>query len=133
MADIEADLSDLLPRAPFEELVMRSALGLPGQPPIEVGLVSARFGESTGRPWSNRDMAVRRAVGGIRYPVSRAELVAQSGQWLRAYPQVLAELESLPERVYEGEGEVLLALAQQGPEAGGHSTAAGSDPAGSEK
>lgn len=62
MPEPEVDLSDLLPKVPFEELMMRSALGLPGQPPIEVGLRRPRFGKpavgrgATGRwlcgaPW----------------------------------------------------------------------------------
>gem|GEM_PF-5391639 len=133
LTEPEADLSDLLPRTPFEELVMRSALGLPGQPPIEVGLRVPRFGESTGRPWSNRQMALRRALGGVLYPVTRAELIAQTERWLRVYPQVYAELESLPDAVYGGELEVLLALADDVAAHDGHSTGPGKDADGSEK
>lgn len=110
MPEPEVDLSDLLPKVPFEELMMRSALGLPGQPPIEVGLRRPRFGEAGGRPWSNRQMALRRALGGVLYPLSAAQLVTDTERWLRSYPSVWHELQSLPEGSYGSEVEVLTAL-----------------------
>jgi hypothetical protein len=124
VAEPEVDLSDLLPKVPFEELIMRAALGLPGQPPVEVGLRQPRFGEATGRPWSNRQMALRRALGGVLYPASRAELLAQAERWLRSHPAVWEELQRLPEQTYGGEMDALRALeAELGPAGpGGHST-----------
>ncbi len=110
MPEPEVDLSDLLPTVPFEELMMRSALGLPGQPPIEVGLRRPRFGEAGGRPWSNRQMALRRALGGVLYPLSAAQLVTDTERWLRSYPSVWHELQLLPEGPYGSEVEVLTAL-----------------------
>jgi hypothetical protein len=133
VADPEADLSDLLPKVPFEELIMRSALGLPGQPPVEVGLRQPRFGEVTGRPWSNRQMALRRALGGVLYPASRADLLAQTERWLRSYPSVFAELQRLPERVYGGEMDALRALESETEATVGEDHSTGSEnPLGSE-
>lgn len=128
MAD--PDLSDLLPKVPFEELIMRAALGLPGQPPVEVGLRQPRFGEATGRPWSNRQMALRRALGGVIYPADRDQLLAQTERWLRDHPAVRHDLERLPERVYGGEMDVLSTLEAELADGPGHSTGSG-NPAGS--
>ncbi|MHB1500276.1 MAG: DUF2795 domain-containing protein [Candidatus Dormibacteria bacterium] len=133
MAEPEADLSDLLPKVPFEELIRRSSLGLPGQPPVEVGLRQPRFGEASGRPWSNRQMALRRALGGVLYPATKEELREQTRRWLRTYPALWEELQRLPEQVYGGEMDALRALESE-PEPGpvdDHSTGGG-NPLGSE-
>ncbi len=130
VADDDVDLSDLLPKVPFEELIMRSALGLPGQPPVEVGLRQPRFGEATGRPWSNRQMALRRALGGVLYPATRDELLAQTERWLRSHPGVWQDLHRLPQGTYGGEMDALRALEAE-LESGGpdhHSTGSDNPP-----
>jgi len=110
MPDPEVDLSDLLPKVPLEELVMRAALGLPGRPPIEVGLDRDRYAEPTGRPMGNRQLALQRALGGVSYPVEPAELAQQARRWLQSFPDLVEQLCALPERVYGGELEVLREL-----------------------
>lgn len=72
-------------------------------------------------------MALRRALGGVLYPLSAAQLVTDTERWLRSYPSVWHELQSLPEGSYGSEVEVLTALARGlGPEAeGDHSTEPG--------
>lgn len=109
---------------------MRSALGLPGQPPVEVGLRQPRFGEATGRPWSNRQMALRRALGGVLYPATRDELLAQTERWLRSHPGVWQDLHRLPQGTYGGEMDALRALEAE-LESGGpdhHSTGSDNPP-----
>ncbi len=133
MAEPDVDLSDLLPKVPFEELIRRSALGLPGQPPVEVGLRQPRFGEATGRPWSNRQMALRRALGGVLYPASKGELLEQTRRWLRTYPALWEELGRLPEQVYGGEMDALRALeSEPAPEPVDDHSTGGGNPSGSE-
>ncbi|MHB8556073.1 MAG: DUF2795 domain-containing protein, partial [Candidatus Dormibacteria bacterium] len=105
--DSDVDLSDLLPRVPFEELMMRSALGLPGQPAIEVGLSAPRYGEPRGRPWSNRRLVLQRALGAVNYPAGRSELLDQVRGWLGVFPDLIETLATLPDSVYGGEIEVL--------------------------
>ncbi|MHB1524768.1 MAG: DUF2795 domain-containing protein [Candidatus Dormibacteria bacterium] len=109
-SDSDVDLSDLLPRVPFEELMMRSALGLPGQPAIEVGLSAPRYGEPRGRPWSNRRLVLQRALGAVNYPAGRSELLDQVRGWLGVFPDLIETLATLPDSVYGGEIEVLRAL-----------------------
>ncbi|HUY54829.1 MAG TPA: hypothetical protein VMV23_06695 [Candidatus Nanopelagicaceae bacterium] len=125
--DADVDLSDLLPKVPLEELMMRSALGLPGQPAIEVGLAESRYGEPRGRPWSNRRLALQRALGGVEYPASRLELIEQTRRWLTPFPDLIETLVRLPDAVYGGELEVLGELALQELTVTGHSARAGND------
>lgn len=125
--DADVDLSDLLPKVPLEELMMRSALGLPGQPAIEVGLSEPRYGEPRGRPWSNRRLVLQRALGGVEYPASRLELIEQARRWLAPFPDLIETLVRLPDSVYGGELEVLGELALQELPAGAHSARAGND------
>jgi hypothetical protein len=124
--DSDVDLSDLLPAVPLEELMMRSALGLPGQPAIEVGLSDPRYGEPRGRPWSNRRLVLQRALGGVAYPVGRAELLEQVRRWLGPFPELIENLGRLPDAVYGGEMDVLgeLELLEHAPS--DHSAGAGS-------
>jgi hypothetical protein len=110
MPDPDVDLSDLLPKVPLEELMRRAALGMPGRPPIEVGLTRDRFAEPRGRHLGNRQLALRRALGGVSYPVEPPGLVGQAQRWLQSFPDLVEKLRSLPERVYGGELEVLREL-----------------------
>jgi hypothetical protein len=132
MPDPEVDLSDLLPKVPLEELIMRAALGLPGRPPIEVGLSRARYAEPRGRPLGNRQLALQRALGGVSYPVDPQELVEQAQRWLQSFPELVEQLRTLPERIYGGELEVLRELelgvrqASPGPPSAGDGNEAGS-------
>lgn len=72
-------------------------------------------------------MALRRALGGVLYPLSAAELVTQTERWLRLHPSVWQDLHSLPEGVYGSEIEVLTALERGsgGQESSDHSTGSG--------
>jgi hypothetical protein len=134
MPDPEVDLSDLLPKVPLEELVMRAALGLPGRPPIEVGLGRDRFAEPRGRPMGNRQLALQRALGGVSFPVEPPELVQQAQRWLQSFPDLVDQLRALPERSYGGELEVLRELelgarraSPEPPSAGGGNDAGSSE------
>ncbi|MGA9776629.1 MAG: hypothetical protein WBU92_12035 [Candidatus Dormiibacterota bacterium] len=106
----EVDLSDLLPKVPLEELLLREALGSPGQPAVEVGLPRERFGEPRGRALSNRHLALLRALGGVSYPASRQLLLQGALPRLAGLPAVAAQLEALPEAQYGGELEVMREL-----------------------
>lgn len=123
--DSEVDLSDLLPAVPLEELMMRSALGLPGQPAIEVGLSAARYGEPRGRPWSNRRLVLQRALGGVDYPASRSELLSRVRAWLEPFPDLIETLGMLPDSSYGGEMEVLRELEMLAHRGEDHSAGAG--------
>jgi len=125
MPDPDVDLSDLLPKVPLEELMMRAALGMPGRPPIEVGLTRDRFAEPRGRHLGNRQLALRRALGGVSYPAEPTELVGQAQRWLQSFPDLVEQLRSLPERVYGGELEVLRELELGTTQAGSEPTSGG--------
>lgn len=121
------DLSDLLPKAPLEELIMRSALGLPNQPPIEVGLHSPRYGQPRGTAMSNRQLALVRALGGVSYPADREDLVTQAERWLGSFPDLMEALGKIPDTVYGGELEVMRELESLEAEPGPHSAGEGKD------
>ncbi len=122
----EVDLSDLLPKVPLEELLMREALGAPGQPPVEVGLRAPRFANPRGVPVGNLKLALLRALGGVAYPASREQVLEAARPWLRSSPQLVADLEALPSGDYGGEMDVICELEL----ARGHS-AGGGNPGGS--
>ena len=119
----DVDLSDLLPKLPLEELLLREALGAPGQPPVEVGLPGARFANPRGIPVGSRRLALRRALGGVAYPASRDQVLESARRWLASSPQLAAELEALPPGDYGGELDVIceLELAWRHSAGGGNS------------
>ncbi len=102
--DEDGPLADLLP-VPLEELVYREALGAPGSPSVEVGLRGDRFAASRGRPRDRGHFVWLRALGAVRYPASRVELVEQAAAFLP--PELAGRLQALPEQQYGGELEVL--------------------------
>jgi hypothetical protein len=120
MADV--DLSDLLPKLPLEELLMREALGARGQPPVEVGLRGPRFANPRGVPIGNLRLALLRALGGVSYPASREQVLEAARPWLRSSPQLAADLEELPPGDYGGEMDVIceLELARRHSAGGGN-------------
>ncbi len=118
----DVDLSDLLPKVPLEELLMREALGAPGQPPVEVGLQGPRFANPRGVPVGNLRLALLRALGGVAYPASREKVLDAARPWLRSSPQLAADLEALPPGDYGGEMDVIceLELARRHSAGGGN-------------
>ncbi len=122
----DVDLSDLLPKVPLEELLMREALGAPGQPPVEVGLRGPRFANPRGVPIGNLRLALLRALGGVAYPASREQVLEAARPWLRSSPQLAADLEALPPGDYGGEMDVICEL-----ELARRHSAGGGNPAGS--
>ncbi len=118
----DADLSDLLPKIPLEELLMREALGAPGQPPVEVGLHVPRFANPRGVPIGNLRLALLRALGGVAYPASREQVLGAARSWLKSSPQLAADLEALPPGDYGGEMDVIyeLELARRHSAGGGN-------------
>lgn len=117
----EVDLSDLLPKLPLEELLLRESLGAPGQPPVEVGLRRERFGEARGEAISNRHLGLLRALGGVPYPADREGVLRHALPRLRSLVDMAEALQGLPDAVYGGEIDVLreLELARRHSAGGG--------------
>lgn len=100
----------------------RAALGAPGRLTIEVGLSGPRHTRPQGRRTEQREIALRRALGGVSYPADRSQLLAQAGAWLRQRAELVAVLEGLPEEVFGTEQEVLARLVSAGLWGGSQST-----------
>ena len=95
-----------VPMSP-EEMLLRAALGTPGRPRIEVGILAPRFEGPWGSPTGPEELALRRALGGVSYPARRDRLVAEAGSWLVKYRSLRERLSGLPDLTYGGEMEVL--------------------------